>query len=77
VAPIQSGPSYSGPRMVLDGQTTKRIIVFVQRFVAASQSDNGTTGMQVKTSVQLTVEKQGDQFMIVAIWPRVLERRAL
>ena len=33
--------------------------------------------MQVKTSVQLTVEKHGDQFEIVAIWPRVLEHRLL
>ena len=136
-----------GPRMTLDEQTKARIVAFVQRFVAASQSDsnlsllttfygpnvrfngnsitrealrqrvengirafpqrswqfisgptvtpaldspgatvnyelsgvlsNGTSGMQVKTSVQLTVEKQGDQFKIVAIWPRVLERRAL
>jgi hypothetical protein len=38
---------------------------------------NGQTGVQVKTSVQLTVEKRGDQFEIVAIWPRVLERRPL
>lgn len=36
---------------------------------------NGTTGMQVKTSVQLTVEKEGDQFKIAAIWPPVLEQR--
>jgi hypothetical protein len=146
LASIQSGPSYSGPRMTLDEQTKARIISFVQRFVAATQSDNlsllttfygpnvrfngssitrealreqvetavrtfpqrswqfisgptvtpasdspgatvnyelsgvlsnGTTGMQVRTSVQLTVEKQGDQFKIVAIWPRVLEHRSL
>jgi hypothetical protein len=146
LAPIQSGPSYSGARMTLDEQTKARIISFVQRFVAATQSDNlsllttfygpnvrfngssitreglrqqvenaiqafpqrswqfisdptvtpasdspgatvnyelsgvlsnGTTGMQVTTSVQLTVEKQGDQFKIVAIWPRVLEHRPL
>jgi hypothetical protein len=146
LASIQSGPSYSGPRMTLDEQTKARIISFVQRFVAATQSDNlsllttfygpnvrfngssitrealreqvetavrtfpqrswqfisgptvtpasdspgatvnyelsgvlsnGTTGMQVKTSVQLTVEKQGDQFKIVAIWPRVVEHRSL
>jgi hypothetical protein len=36
---------------------------------------NGTTGMQVKTSVQLTVEKEGDQFKIAAIWPPVLDQR--
>jgi hypothetical protein len=146
LAPIQSGPSYSGPRMALDEQTKGRIVAFVQRFVAATQSDNlsllttfyganvrfngnsitrealrqqvenairtfphrswqfisgptvtpaldspgarvnyelsgvlsnGTTGMQLRTSVQLTVEKQGDQFKIVAISPRVLEHRAL
>jgi hypothetical protein len=146
LAPIQSGSSYSGPRMALDEQTKSRIISFVQRFVAATESDdlsllttyygpnvrfngtsitrealreqvetavrtfpqrswqfisgptvtpasdspgatvnyelsgvlsNGTTGMQVKTSVQLTVEKQGDQFKIVAISPRVLEHRPL
>jgi hypothetical protein len=146
LAPIQSGPSYSGPRMTLDETTKARIVSFVQRFVAASQSDdlsllttfygpnvrfngnsitrealrqqvenavrtfpqrswqfisgptvtpatdspgatvnyelsgvlsNGSTGMQVKTNVQLTVEKQGDQFKIVAIWPRVLEHRLL
>jgi hypothetical protein len=146
VAPIQNGPAYSGPHMQLDDRTKERIVSFVQRFVAATQSDdlsllttfygpnvrfngspitrealreqvetavrtfpqrswqfvsgpivtaasdspgatvnyelsgvlsNGTTGMQVKTSVQLTVEKQGDHFKIVAIWPRVLERRPL
>jgi hypothetical protein len=146
LAPVQSGPSYFGPRMTLDEQTKAYIVAFVQRFVAASQSDNlssltifygpnvrfngnpithealrqqvenairtfpqrswqfisgptvtpasdspgatvnyqlsgllsnGTTGMQVKTSVQLTIEKQSDQFKIVAIWPRVLEHRAL
>jgi hypothetical protein len=147
LTPIQSGPSYSGPRITLDERTKARIVAFVQRFVAASQSDNtlsllatfygpnvrfngtsisreglrrqveiairtfpqrswqiisgptvtpasdspgamvnyelsgvlsnGTTGMQVKTSVQLTVEEQGDQFKIVAIWPRVLEHRLL
>ena len=38
---------------------------------------DGSTGIQVKTNVQLTVEKQGDQFKIVAIWPRILERRRL
>ena len=31
--------------------------------------------MQVKTSVQLTVEKEGDQFKIAAIWRPVLEQR--
>jgi hypothetical protein len=147
VAPIQSGPSYSGPHMALDERTKKQIISFVERFVASSQSDstgpspltfygsnvsfngkpvtheflqrqidiasrffpqrslqivsgpivtpapdspgarvnydilgvlsNGLVGMQVKGSVQLNVEKQGDQFQIVAIWPRVLERRPL
>ena len=38
---------------------------------------NGLMGLQVKTSVQLTVEKRGNQFEIVAIWPRVLEHRLL
>jgi hypothetical protein len=38
---------------------------------------NGLMGMQVKTDVQLTVEKHGDRFEIVAIWPRVLEHRLL
>jgi hypothetical protein len=146
LAPVQSGPSYSGPRMTLDEQTKAHIVAFVQRFVAASQSDdlsslttfygpnvrfngnsitrealrqqvenavrtfpqrswqfisgptvtpatdspgatvnyelsgvlsNGTSGTQVKTSVQLTIEKQGDRLKIVAIWPWVLEHRAL
>lgn len=147
VAPIQSGPSYSGPRMALDEKTKARIVSFVQRFVAGAESgstlpspitfygpdvlfngkpvthafiqgqldnafrifpqrsfqfisgptvspatdspgatvnyqlsgvlSNGLMGMQVKTNVQLTVEKHGDQFEIVAIWPRVLERRPL
>lgn len=147
VAPIQSGRLYSGPRMALDEKTKEKIISFVERFVASSQSDstgpsplafygpnvsfngkpvihefiqrqidissrifpqrsiqvvsgpivtpapdspgarvnydvlgvlsNGLLGMQVKGSVQLTVEKRGDQFEIVAIWPRVLERRPL
>jgi hypothetical protein len=38
---------------------------------------NGLVGMQVKGTVQLTVEKHGDQFEIVAIWPRVLEHHLL
>jgi hypothetical protein len=147
VAPIQSGPLYSGPRLALDEKTKARIASFVQRFVAAAESDstlpspinfygadvrfngkpvthefiqrqldnafrifpqrsfqfiagptvspatdspgatvnyqlsgvlsNGLLGIQVKTSVQLTVEKHGDQLEIVAIWPRVLEHRLL
>jgi hypothetical protein len=147
VAPIQTGPLYSGSHMKLDEKTRASIVSFVQRFVAATQSDstppspitfygpnvrfngkpvthefiqrqidtsgrifpqrsfqfidgpivspaedspgatvnyqlsgvlsNGLVGMQVKVSVQLTVEKQGDQFKISAIWPRVLERHPL
>jgi hypothetical protein len=147
VAPIQAGPSYSGPHMALDERTKARIISFVQRFVASAESgsslpspitfygpsprfngksvtreflqnqfdnscrifpqrsmefisgptvspaqdspgatvnyqlsgvlSNGLVGMQVKASVQLTVEKHGDRFEIVAIWPRVLEHRLL
>ena len=147
VAPIQSGPLYSGPHMTLDEKAKARIVSFVQRFVAATESgstlpspitfygpsvrfngkpithealqrqidnalrifpqrswqfisgptvspaqdspgatvnyqlsgvlSNGLMGMQVKTNVQLTVEKDGDQFEIVAIWPRVLEHRLL
>jgi hypothetical protein len=147
VAPIQSGPLYSGPHMALDEKTKARIVSFVQRFVAAAESgttlpspitfygpdvrfngkpvthefiqrqldnafrifpqrsfqfvsgptvspsqdspgatvnyqlsgvlSNGLVGIQVKTNVQLTVEKHGDQFEIVAIWPRVLEHRLL
>jgi hypothetical protein len=147
VAPVESGPVYSGPHMAVDERTTARIVSFVHRFVAASQSDsalpspiafygpdvrfngkpvthefienqfntakrifpqrswefisaptvspaqdspgatvnyqlsgvlsNGLVGMQAKVSVQLTVEKHGDQFEIVAIWPRVLEHRLL
>lgn len=147
VAPIQSGPLYSGPHMALDEKTKARIVSFVQRFVAAAESSstlpspitfygpdvcfngkpvthafiqgqldnafrifpqrsfqfivgptvtpapdspgarvnyqlsgvlsNGLMGMQVKTNVQLTVEKHGDQFEIVAIWPRVLDHRLL
>jgi hypothetical protein len=147
VAPIQSGPLYSGPRIVLDEKTKAALVSFVQRLVAAAESNstlpspitfygpdvrfngkavthefiqrqldnafrifpqrsfqfisgptvspaadspgatvnyqlsgvlgNGLMGMQVKTSVQLTVEKRGKQFEIVAIWPRVLEHRLL
>jgi hypothetical protein len=147
VAPIQSGPLYSGPRMAIDEKTKERIVSFVQRFVASSQSgstlpspitfygptvrfngkpvthdfiqrqidtsfrifpqrsaqiisgptvspaqdspgatvnyqvsgvlSNGILGMQMTASIQLTVEKHGDQFEIVAIWPRVLEHRLL
>jgi hypothetical protein len=147
LTPIQTGPVYSGPHMALDEQTKERIISFVQRYVAATESgstlpppmtffgpsirfnghpttreeaeqqmdmafrvfprrswqfisgptvteaqdspgatvnyqlsgvlSNGQTGYQVTVSVQLTVEKRGDRFEIVAIWPRVLERRPL
>lgn len=35
---IQSGPTYSGPRMPLDERTKTRIVSFVQRFVAAGES---------------------------------------
>jgi hypothetical protein len=147
VAPIQTGPLYSGPHMELDEKTKASIVAFVQRFVAATQSDstlpspltfygrnvrfngtpvthefmqgqldkatrtfpqrswqfvsgptvtpaadspgatvnyelsgvlsNGQAGMQAKVSVQLTIEKQGGQFKITAIWPRVLEHRSL
>jgi hypothetical protein len=147
VAPIQSGPLYSGPRMALDEKAKARIVSFVQRFVASSESgstlpspitfygpdvrfngkhvthdfiqrqidttfrifpqrsaqiisgptvspaqdspgatvnyqvlgvlSNGILGMQMKASIQLTVEKRGDQFEIAAIWPRILERRPL
>jgi hypothetical protein len=38
VAPIQSGPLYSGPHMALDEKTKARIVSFVQRFVAAAES---------------------------------------
>jgi hypothetical protein len=38
---------------------------------------NGLMGLHIRASVQLTVEKHGDQFEIVAIWPRVLEHRLL
>ena len=38
VAPIQSGPLYSGPRVALDEKTKARIVSFVQRFVAAAES---------------------------------------
>jgi hypothetical protein len=34
LAPVESGPSYSGSR--IDEQTKARIVAFVQRFVAAS-----------------------------------------
>ena len=38
---------------------------------------NGLMGLHVKGSVQLTVAKRGDQFEIVAIWPRVSEHHPL
>jgi hypothetical protein len=144
-APIPTAPSsstYSGPRIDLDDRTKARIISFVQRFVASSESgstlpppisfygpnvffndrpvshefiqtqfdtasrtfpqrsfqflsgptvapspdstgatvnyelsgvlSNGLIGMHVKTAVQLTIQKRGQQFEIAAIWPRVL-----
>jgi len=137
----------SGARLSLDDRTKARIITFVERFVASSESgsalpppisfygshvlyngqpvshdflqqqidtafrtypqrsyqflsgptvspsqdsagatvnydvsailSNGSQGVQAKAAVQLIVEKDGDQFEITAIWPRVLEVHAL
>lgn len=33
---------------------------------------NGLIGVHVRTAVQLTIQKRGEQFEIAAIWPRVL-----